>query len=358
MEQRLVEIWAMVLQLPAAAISVDDNFFALGGHSLLAATLSGQLEQTFQTKLPLAILFQMPTIEEQASFFESNFESNSNPKSWSLMVPIQAKGTKTPLFLFQGVGIYYPLAFNLGEDQPVYGLSIEMIDDSGHWLNQIADLAALYIKEIKTVQPKGPYYFGGLSFGGMVALETAQQLQAQGEEVALLALFDTWGPSAYTLHPRHKRLLTHLSNFSHSVPKYLLSRLTKIKQKLSSGNQFPDHQSLKNRQTKRERQLNNVEQTYFKACQNYVPQSYSGSLAVFKSMQTNARMSAFGDFDCKLGWSELATGEFELIEIPGDHLGILQEPNVAILAQELQRCMNRDKLQDDAMCQMVISSKL
>ncbi|MFM2315311.1 MAG: hypothetical protein RLZZ04_4589, partial [Cyanobacteriota bacterium] len=339
MEQRLVEIWAMVLQLPAAAIAVDDNFFALGGHSLLAATLSGQLEQTFQTKLPLAILFQMPTIEEQASFFESNFESNSNLKSWSLMVPIQAKGTKIPLFLFQGVGIYYPLAFNLGEDQPVYGLSIEMIDDSGHWLNQIADLAALYIKEIKTVQPKGPYYFGGLSFGGMVALETAQQLQADGEEVALLALFDTWGPSAYTLHARHRRLLTHLSNFSHSVPKYLFSRLTKIKQKLSSKDQFVDHQSLKNLQTKRERQLNNVEQTYFQACQNYVPQSYSGNLAVFKSMQTNARMSAFGDFDRKLGWSELATGEFEMIEIPGDHLGILQEPNVAILAQELQRCM-------------------
>ncbi|MGL5834652.1 MAG: amino acid adenylation domain-containing protein [Waterburya sp.] len=340
MEQQLVEIWATVLQLPASAISVDDNFFALGGHSLLAATLSGQLEQTFQTKLPLAILFQMPTIEEQASFFEANTNPKSSPKSWSLMVPIQSKGTKIPLFLFQGVGIYYPLSFSLGEDQPVYGLSIEMIDDSGHWLNQIADLAALYIQEIKTVQPEGPYYFGGLSFGGMVALETAQQLQAHGEEVALLALFDTWGPSAYTLHARHKRWLTHLSNFSHSVSKYLFSRLTKIKQKSSLGEQFiPDDQSLKNRQSTRERQLNNVEQTYFKACQNYVPQSYSGNLAVFKSMQTNARMSAFGDFDRKLGWSELATGEFEIIEIPGDHLGILQEPNVAILAQELQRCM-------------------
>jgi amino acid adenylation domain-containing protein len=334
-EQQLVEIWAAVLHLEPTAIGIDDNFFALGGHSLLAATLSGQLEQAFQTKLPLAILFQMPTIEEQASFFASN----SSTKSWSLMVPIQAKGTKTPLFLFQGVGIYYPLSFSLGSDQPVYGLSIEMIDDSGHWLNQIADLAALYIKEIKTVQPQGPYYFGGLSFGGMVALETAQQLQAQGEEVALLALLDTWGPSAYTLHARHKRLLTHLSNFSHAVPKYLLARLTKIRQKLFSGNQVLTQESVKNRQTKREKQLTDVDRTYFKACQNYAPQAYSGNLAVFKSMQTNARMSSFGDFDHKLGWSELATGEFELIEIPGDHLGILQEPNVKILAQELQRCM-------------------
>jgi amino acid adenylation domain-containing protein len=332
MEQQLVEIWAEVLHLEPSAISVDDNFFALGGHSLLAATLSGQLEQTFQTKLPLAMLFQMPTIEEQASFFASK----SNPKAWSLMVPIQAKGTKTPLFLFQGVGIYYPLSFNLGEDQPVYGLSIEMIDDSGHWLNQIADLAALYIKEIKTVQPDGPYYFGGLSFGGMVALETAQQLQAQGEEVALLALFDTWGPGAYTLHSRHKRLLTHLRNFSHSVPKYLVSRLTKIKRELSPGYQLDSHLAQKNHQTKREKQLNNVDQTYFKACKNYVPQTYSGNLAVFKSMQINPRRAAFGRLDSKLGWSNLATGEFDLINIPGDHLGILKEPNVAILAEELK----------------------
>jgi thioesterase domain-containing protein/acyl carrier protein len=335
MEQQLAEIWAEVLHLEPGAISVDDNFFALGGHSLLAATLSGQLEQTFQTKLPLAILFQMPTIEEQASFFASN----NNPKSWSLMVPIQAKGTKTPLFLFQGVGIYYPLSFNLGEDQPVYGLSIEMIDDSGHWLNQIADLAALYIKEIKTVQPHGPYYFGGLSFGGMVALETAQQLQAQGEQVSLLALFDTWGPSAYALHSRHKRLLTHLKNFSHSVPKYLVSQLTKIKRKLSSGDQFDLHPAQQNHQTKREKRLNNVDQTYFKACQNYVPKAYSGNLAVFKSMQINPRRAAFGDLDNKLGWSDLATGEFDLINIPGDHLGILKEPNVAILAEELKRRM-------------------
>ncbi|MEY2855801.1 MAG: hypothetical protein RLZZ74_110 [Cyanobacteriota bacterium] len=335
MEQQLVEIWAEVLHLEPAAISVDDNFFALGGHSLLAATLSGQLEQTFQMKLPLAMLFQMPTIEEQASFFESN----SNPKAWSLLVPIQAKGTKTPLFLFQGVGIYYPLSFNLGEDQPVYGLSIEMIDDSGHWLNQIADLAALYIKEIKTVQPHGPYYFGGLSFGGMVALEAAQQLQVQGEEVALLALFDTWGPGAYTLHSRQKRLLTHLRNFSHAVPKYLFSRLTKIKWKLSPKDQVPAQQSLKNHQTKREKQLNNVDRTYFKACQNYVPQAYSGNLAVFKSMQINPRRAAFGKLDSKLGWRNLATGEFDLINIPGDHLGILKEPNVAILAEELKRRM-------------------
>ncbi|NJL53039.1 MAG: hypothetical protein HC930_14110 [Hydrococcus sp. SU_1_0] len=84
------------------------------------------------------------------------------------------------------------------------------------------------------------------------------------------------------------------------------------------------------------KQLNNVDQTYFKACQNYLPQTYSGNLAVFKSMQINPRRAAFGKLDSKLGWSNLATGEFDLINISGDHLGILKEPNVAVLAEELK----------------------
>jgi thioesterase domain-containing protein len=139
------------------------------------------------------------------------------------------------------------------------------------------------------------------------------------------------------LHARHKRLLTHLRSFSHSVPKFLVSQLAKIKRRLSPGDQFNSHLAQPNHQTKREKRLKNVDQTYFKARKNYVPQTYSGNLAIFKSMQINSRKSAFGDLDSKLGWSDLATGEFDLINIPGDHLGILKEPNVAILAEELKR---------------------
>jgi amino acid adenylation domain-containing protein len=317
-ERQLATIWQEVLGLES--ISIHDNFFHLGGHSLLAVTLSNQLEQTFAIKLPFGMVFQISTIEQQASFLEQQ----GNKKPCSTLAPIQPKGTKPPLFLFQGIGIYYPLSSQLGEDQPVYGLAIEMIDDSEHWLDRVADLVALYIQEIKTLQPQGPYYLGGLSFGGMVAFEAAQQLQSQGEEVALLALFDTWDPKAYTIHPLPKRLLTHLRKFCHSPVKYLCSKLT-------NTNKF-----LK---LKQETRLNHVPQIYLEAQQNYIPQTYSGKVTVFKAMEEYEVMSTFGDFEDQFGWGNLVTGGLEIINIPGDHFGILQEPYVETLAKELKRCL-------------------
>jgi amino acid adenylation domain-containing protein len=317
-EQQLATIWQEVLGLES--ISINDNFFYLGGHSLLAVTLSNKLEQTFAIELPFGMVFQMSTIEQQASFLEQQ----ENKKPGSTLAPIQPKGTNPPLFLFQGIGIYYPLSSQLGEDQPVYGLAIEMIDNSEHWLEQVADLVALYIQEIKTLQPQGPYYLGGLSFGGMVAFEAAQQLQSQGEEVALLALFDTWDPKAYTIHPLPKRLLTHLRKFCHSPVKYLCSKLT-------NTNKF-----LK---LKQENRLNHVPQIYLEAQQNYIPQTYSGKVTVFKAMEEYEVMSTFGDFENQFGWGNLVTGELEIINIPGDHFGILQEPYVETLARELKRCL-------------------
>ena len=338
LEQKLVRVWQEVLGLES--IGIKDNFFHLGGHSLLAVVLSSKLEQSFSVKLPMAMLFQMPTIEQQAAFLEQR----TNTQSWSVLAPIQPKGTKPPLFLFQGVGIYYPLSSHLGEDRPVYGLSIEMIDDSEHWFDRIPELVALYIKEIKTVQPKGPYYLGGISFGGMVALEAAQQLQAQGEKVSVLALFDTLAPDAYTLYSLHRRLWTHVRKSAFGGYKYVFSKLTKklqqSKQSLSLTNQFNTNSSDKNDRRKKQKQLNKVTQTYLKAGENYVPQIYSGNVTLFKSMDTG-NASEFGDFDAQLGWSNLVSGELNVIDIPGDHLGILKEPNVAILAQKLQECIDR-----------------
>ena len=113
-----------------------------------------------------------------------------------------------PLFLCEGLGIYYPLIRHLGKEQPVYGL----VTDVGRDYPRVEDLAASYVAEVRVVQPEGPYFLGGLSFGGIVAFEMAQQLCAVGQEVALLALFDTPTPWAFTPKPLFRRLAGHLSN--------------------------------------------------------------------------------------------------------------------------------------------------
>ena len=339
LEQKIARIWHRVLGIDS--VGIRENFFHLGGHSLLASQLLTELESAFETTLPLAALFQLSTIEEQAVFFEQ--EANTN--TWSCLAPIQPKGSKPPLFLFQGIGIYYPLSYYLGEDRPVYGLSIEMIDESEHWFSQIEEMVALYIEEIRKVQPHGPYYFGGLSFGGMIALEAAQQLQAQGEEVALLAMMDTWGPTAFTPYSKLKKLTIKAKKLRRLGFKYLLAQQDAVKQKLHQLSQkFGTGAKIDRaniaKSDRDDSQSNNLNQVYIRARKNYVPQVYSGTLKVFRSMENEA-MVEFGEIDSKLGWSNMATDGLDIIDIPGDHLGILKEPNVEILAAELQKCIDR-----------------
>ena len=91
---------------------------------------------------------------------------------------------------------YYDLARHLGADQPFYGLQSAGLDGSRPPHTRVEDMAAHYIKEMRELQPEGPYFIGGRSLGGMVAFEMAQQLKAQGQAIGLLALLDTY-PSGY-----------------------------------------------------------------------------------------------------------------------------------------------------------------
>jgi thioesterase domain-containing protein len=109
--------------------------------------------------------------------------------------------------------MYQKLARYLGEDQPVYGLQAQGLDGKENPLTQVEDMASLYLQEIRTIQPQGPYFLGGLSFGGMVSFEMAQTLHAQGQEVALLALIDTPGldyPKLLPIAPRLLELLPYM----------------------------------------------------------------------------------------------------------------------------------------------------
>src|SRR5208337_925652 len=109
-------------------------------------------------------------------------------------------GNKRPLFLVHPAGghvfPYVHLAQFLGHDQPCYGLQARGLEDGQDPHTRIEDMAAWYIQALQTVQPTGPYLLGGWSMGGVVAFEMAQQLHAQGQRAALLALLDTRIPTA------------------------------------------------------------------------------------------------------------------------------------------------------------------
>ena len=344
LEVRLTKIWGQLLGVHP--VGIRDNFFDLGGHSLLAVRLFTQIEKLFGKNLPLATLFEAPTIEQLAVLLR---EKGWTP-SWSSLVTLQANGAKRPFFCVHALGgnvlEYHPLAQFLGHDQPFYALQSYGLNKNHTPHSTIQEMAAHYIKEMQTVQPRGPYLLGGRSLGGTVAFEMACQLREQNQEVALLALLDT-DPMGYhkllpesdadfhKLHRFVKRAKGHLSNLStlktsekvdyfRGKAKYVPG---KIKNKL--------WQAVYKFYLKANRPLppilQSVQEFNFMAVMNYVPKIYPGAVTLFWASE-----DLRGSYDVEAGWNFLATGGTEIINIPGNHLDIVKDPHVRVLAEKLK----------------------
>jgi amino acid adenylation domain-containing protein len=200
-ERRLLDLWRSLLDRDD--IRITDNFFDVGGHSLLAVRLVARLEQTFGARLPLATLLTAPTVGDLAAVLRRERPA----PSWDSLVPLQPAGSRPPLFLLHSPNgellVYRDLVRCLGPDQPVYGLQSVGLDRHQQPLTRIEDMAAHYVRDIRSVQPQGPYLLAGFCYGGVLAVEMAHQLRRDGAEVALVALFDA---SPYGHGPRRGRL--------------------------------------------------------------------------------------------------------------------------------------------------------
>ncbi|MGD1950357.1 MAG: SDR family NAD(P)-dependent oxidoreductase [Leptolyngbyaceae cyanobacterium] len=192
-EEKLATIWKEVLGI--STISRRDNFFELGGTSVLAARLFLQIEQVLDVSLPLASLFQAPTIAQLGQMLE---QENDDPDLWSSLVPIRSQGGKPPLFLvhagFGDVVGFEGLVRHLDSNRPVYALRPMDLSGQHEPLPTIEAMAAHYVAELQKQYPEGPYFLGGQCTGGTVAFEMAQQLKVQGHIVEFLGLLDTSYP--------------------------------------------------------------------------------------------------------------------------------------------------------------------
>lgn len=158
-EEQLSQIWQKVLGIKS--IGVRDNFFDLEGKSVLAMRLFTEIEQTFGKNLPLSTLFAAPTIETLAKYCSDQGIS----QEWRLLVPIQAQGSKPPLYFVHGLTgrilFFRELPHYLGLDQPFYALRAKGVDGQQTPYTNVEEMAAQYIREIRELQPRGPYLIGG-----------------------------------------------------------------------------------------------------------------------------------------------------------------------------------------------------
>lgn len=336
LEWQLSQIWSRILNV--RPIGRDDNFFELGGNSLLALRLFEQIQSTFGKNLPLATLFQAPTIEQLASLMLDQGWS----ASWSSLVSIQPHGNQSPLFCIHAVGGnvlgYRTLAEALGTERPIYGLQARGLDGKQTPLTSIEEMASSYLEEIKLIQPQGPYFLAGHSFGGFVAFEIAQQLSRQGETVAVLALFDCFGPNGYDKSTFFQRLSIHLNNLSELSFKekvtYFTQRFEYILQSKIPWSWQQKYLKLTNLISSPEQKLiSQIENLNFQAHQRYTPTVYEGKLTLFRARVRQT----YGYFDPYGGWQGMASGGIDGDEVPGSHTSLLLKPeNSQILAEKLK----------------------
>jgi amino acid adenylation domain-containing protein len=319
-QAQLVRIWEEVLG--RKPIGIRDNFFELGGHSLLAARLMHRIGQALSKTVPLAMLFDAPTIERLAATLREDGWSHH----WSSLVPIQPAGSHSPFFCIHGVGGnvvgFYELGRRLAPDHPFYGLQSQGLDGKHVCHTRIEDMAAHYLEEISTVQAKGPYRLGGFSLGGLVAYEMACQLRARGEEVGLLVLFDTYASNPKPVNESLFDLVRH--------PAWAQLR------------RLPGALRRKVRRTIRmwrlPKNLKKVMSTNAHAAEQYRLRPYGGKATLLRAGDT-WRVSE----DPRGGWEQLV-GTLETIEVPGGHMDILREPHVGRLAECLKSCIDRASL--------------
>ncbi|MDZ7959605.1 MAG: AMP-binding protein [Aulosira sp. DedQUE10] len=339
LEKVLAEIWAEVLNLQQ--VGIYDNFFALGGDSLLAVSLFNKIEQKLGYTLPLSTLIPAPTIEQFADVIQRAKSSASS----SSLVAIQPHGSKPPLFLIHAIWgnilLYRDLARYLHPEQPVYALQSKGVDGQQAPLTDLSQMAAHYIQEMREIQPNGPYYIAGYSFGGIIGFEMAQQLKAQGEQIALVAIFDVSSPGYAKPIPNsdeanffHLRKLLNLN---------IQDQLTYVWERISWHFQIGKMSLFYKfylRYLKRslpDLRLLEVALANNKAGKSYVPSIYPSQVTLFRASQQNVGL----DVDPELGWGKLAAGGVELHHVPGSHASLIQEPNVQVLAKKFQACLDQ-----------------
>jgi thioesterase domain-containing protein len=342
MEARLVKLWEQLLGFNG--ISVTADFFDEGGHSLLVARLLAQTERTFSRKVPLATFLQSPTIQGVAKFLREEKSDDHVGRALAL----QPDGSRSPLFLVDAGPFFLPLTRRLGKDQPVYSLLLpELVDLPKDFTAK--EIVEYLIASLREMCPHGPYHLGGWSHAGVLAYEMAQRLKSEGEDVALVILFDTCNPRylrrfkglkalPVRLYLRGTKLLYHLGTIRRmkltEAIEYSRDRLKTIQEGWKVA-----FWRFWYRQMKRPapQHLNVSSSFFYLAVEDCELEPTTVPIAFFRS-----EVLRTGRFrDPLLGWGPLARGGFRLHALPGDHATMFIEPVVQQLCEKLAESLSQ-----------------
>ena len=335
-ETELVRIWEEVLK--RAPIGVQEDFFDLGGTSIQAVRIFAKIEEVFHMRLPLSVILGAPTIEKLAA----SFHKDKSPDRKASVVPMQSGGEK-PAFVCVGGGVlWHPLSEHMGPDQPILhvGLDPAVAIDLLNEPNSLEKLARHMVSALCEKQPQGPYNLAGFCCDALFAYEVARQLMMHGHEIGLLVMVEPFTPNvsaAGRFSTWLKRLIFRAAyRFRElrqtgigGLPQYAKSRWDGLKTMLREAIW---RNSARFRVLKHQAGSLSLNQIVFDAASSYKPKPLACPTLIFHCKDWP--MLSAGD--PYFGWRKFLTGRSETIEVPGDHLGTLHEPSVAVLCQKLK----------------------
>ncbi|HLJ89395.1 MAG TPA: amino acid adenylation domain-containing protein [Candidatus Angelobacter sp.] len=378
LESGLADIWKEVLKVDR--VGMHDNFFHLGGHSVLAVRLMAQVERRLGVDLPISALFENPTVERMASLLRIR----GGAKKASALVPIQPKGGMPPFFWVHPVGgtvfCYAPLGRALEPEQPLYafqspthlldvprsGLNAPDVPNNGVPVpnvpvdvpigvpmnDRLIQMASSYCRELTAFQPRGPYFLGGWSMGGVIVFEMARQLRAAGHEVAHLTIVDALAPvSGLTGTGSFETLAIFAFAFDLGITLNGLSREDLNVEELIALSPAERFERIFER-AKVERIVSEEDRTRVRALfelseynrlalagysglersdPSHSGQSYQGNVLLLQASETVGPLD-----DPQWGWGRLVEGEVETHVIEGNHFSILTARSASEVVQIIQ----------------------
>jgi amino acid adenylation domain-containing protein len=332
-ERRIAMIWQFILDLPK--VGVDQDFFALGGTSVQAIEICVRIEQDLGVEAPLRIFFESPTVAGMAARIGESFSADD-----PIVVKLGPGSDDRPaLFCLLGVSVYRDLALALAGHRTVIGMHVPLRFVPGREQPpKLPDIAAGYVRQIRRHQPRGPYLLAGLCFGGIVAYQAARQLEAAGEEVALVTVLDGVLPRGIRVDQR-RRLRTYLRSAVREprrVPAAVWQKASKLFARL------PVLQKLPSRSTSVAATAEAVDVPIDgpEAAKLFAvspdANSLTGRLLIVRA--TNEPTPEWVTLAKDHGWTGLTRRLF-VRDVAATHLELLSQPNVEVVAAAIAQTL-------------------
>lgn len=344
LDAAVTALWGELLQRDD--IDPKTHFFDAGGHSLLALRMLAKLKQIVGRPVSVAVLFQRPLLADFLAAIRSDASINVDDE----IAVLQPAGHKPPVIVLNNGAVFQAVARHLGTDRPFIDLHLARGGGSfERHFDTLEEYAAKAVALIKRAQPKGPYTLVGHCILGTVAFEAAQQLRRSGETVSMVVLLDVLAPGYVEDMPFHDRMIRRMQmlgwswtwfmelvervwsgkmTFSHAVFQYGFIRrsgLLRVMQKIGMVEADPPSAETFS-EVVFGNQLADVSRIY-----RLKP--YAGDVLQFRaSTMREGRL-----FDRGFGWERWIAGQYDVVDVPGDHFNMMRDPAAGIIGTSIAR---------------------